>query len=57
VSLLIDTHILLWWPSHDPLLPTAARVAIASSESDLLVSAAAEREIAIKNAAGRLLQA
>jgi len=54
VSLLLDTHILLWWLSDDPLLPTAARVAIASPESEVLVSAATAWEIAIKQAAGRL---
>jgi PIN domain nuclease of toxin-antitoxin system len=54
VSLLLDTHILLWWLSDDPFLPTAAREAIASSESEVLVSAATAWEIAIKQAAGRL---
>jgi PIN domain nuclease of toxin-antitoxin system len=54
VSLLLDTHILLWWLSDDPLLPTAAREAIASPESEVLVSAATAWEIAIKQAAGRL---
>ncbi len=54
MSLLLDTHILLWWLSDDPLLPTAARVAIASPESEVLVSAATGWEIAVKKAAGRL---
>ena len=54
MSLLLDTHILLWWLSDDPLLPTAAREAIASPESEVLVSAATAWEIAIKQAAGRL---
>jgi PIN domain nuclease of toxin-antitoxin system len=54
VSLLLDTHILLWWLSNDPLLPTAAREAIASPESEVLISAATAWEIAIKQAAGRL---
>jgi PIN domain nuclease of toxin-antitoxin system len=54
VSLLLDTHILLWWLSDDPLLPTAASEAIASPESEVLVSAVTAWEIAIKQAAGRL---
>jgi PIN domain nuclease of toxin-antitoxin system len=54
VSLLLDTHILLWWLSDDPLLPAAAREAIASPDSGVLVSAATAWEIAIKRAAGRL---
>ena len=54
MSLLLDTHILLWWLSDDPLLPTAAREAIASPQTEVLVSAATAWEIAIKQAAGRL---
>jgi PIN domain nuclease of toxin-antitoxin system len=54
VSLLLDTHILLWWLSDDSLLPTAARQAIASPQTEVLVSAATAWEIAIKQAAGRL---
>jgi PIN domain nuclease of toxin-antitoxin system len=54
VSLLLDTHILLWWLSDDPLLPTGAREAIASPDNQVLVSAATAWEIAIKKAAGRL---
>ena len=54
MSLLLDTHILLWWLSDDLLLPIAAREAIASPESEVLVSAATAWEIAIKKAAGRL---
>ena len=54
MSLLLDTHILLWWLSDDPLLPLAARNAIASPESEVVVSAATAWEIAIKQAGGRL---
>ncbi len=54
MSLLLDTHVLLWWLSDDPLLPTAAREAIASPENEVFVSAASAWEIAIKKAAGRL---
>lgn len=54
MKLLLDTHILLWWLSDDPLLPATARAAIALAENEVLVSAAAAWEIAIKRAAGRL---
>lgn len=46
MSLLLDTHILLWWLSDDPLLPRAAREAIALPDSEVLVSAATVWEIA-----------
>ncbi|MHB8296258.1 MAG: type II toxin-antitoxin system VapC family toxin [Acidimicrobiales bacterium] len=54
MTLLLDTHILLWWLSDDPLLPAAARDAIGLPETEVLVSAATVWEIAIKKAAGRL---
>jgi PIN domain nuclease of toxin-antitoxin system len=54
VSLLLDTHILLWWLSDDPLLPASAREAIASPDNEVMVSAATAWEIAIKKAVGRL---
>lgn len=54
MSLLLDTHILLWWLSDDPLLPGTARGAISSPDNEVLVSAAAVWEIAIKKAVGRL---
>jgi len=54
MSLLLDTHILLWWLSDDPLLPAAARGAISSPDNNVMVSAAAVWEIAIKKAAGTL---
>jgi PIN domain nuclease of toxin-antitoxin system len=54
MSLLLDTHILLWWLSDEPLLPAAAREAISSPDNEVMVSAAAVWEIAIKKAVGRL---
>lgn len=54
MRLLLDTHILLWWLSDDPLLPVVALEAIASPDIEVLVSAATAWEIAIKKAAGRL---
>jgi len=54
VSLLLDTHILLWWLADDPLLPLAARDAIMSPENEVAISAVTAWEIAIKQAVGRL---
>lgn len=54
MNLLLDTHILLWWLSDDPLLPDPALQAIASPSPEVLVSAVVAWEIAIKKAAGRL---
>ena len=54
MNLLLDTHILLWWLSGDPRLPTPARDAIASPENAVTISAATAWEIAIKKAARRL---
>jgi PIN domain nuclease of toxin-antitoxin system len=54
LRLLLDTHILLWWMADDPALPQAARQAIADPDNEVLVSAAAVWEIAIKQASGKL---
>lgn len=54
MSLLLDTHILLWWLADDPALPSKAAEAIADPDAVVLVSAASAWEIAIKKAAGRL---
>lgn len=54
MRLLLDTHILLWWLSDDPLLPAKARTAIANPAAEVFVSAATAWEIAIKQTLGRL---
>lgn len=54
MSLLVDTHILLWWLGADPALPPAARTALADPATEVLVSAASAWEIAIKKVAGKL---
>jgi PIN domain nuclease of toxin-antitoxin system len=55
MSLLLDTHILLWWLSDDRALPPLARDAIADPDAVVVVSAATAWEIAIKKSAGRLV--
>lgn len=53
MRLLLDTHILLWWLSAQPLRPKAA-AAITSADSDVWVSTATVWEMSIKVALGKL---
>ena len=52
VSLLLDTHVLLWWAADDTRLGPRARAAVAGDE--VFVSAVTAWEIEIKRALGRL---
>ncbi|MBK5222495.1 MAG: type II toxin-antitoxin system VapC family toxin [Acidimicrobiia bacterium] len=54
MTLLLDTHILLWWLAADPKLPWPAAAAISDGATLVAVSAASAWEIAIKRTAGRL---
>lgn len=54
MTLLLDTHVLLWWLFGDPRLSPAMRKAIVEPTSTVLVSAASAWEMAIKAAAGKL---
>jgi PIN domain nuclease of toxin-antitoxin system len=54
VSLLLDTHIVLWWLAGDPALPTQAADVIGEGSTRAVVSAATAWEIAIKKVSGRL---
>lgn len=51
---LLDTRILLWWLSDDPLLAEEARHVIRNRAGAVFVSAASAWEIAIKKASGKL---
>lgn len=53
-SLLLDTHVLLWWLSDDERLPERMRVAVADGENEVFVSAASAWEMSIKAALGKL---
>lgn len=53
MSLLLDTHVVLWWAHDDRRLGEAARRAIASSER-VFLSSIAVWEIEIKRALGKL---
>jgi PIN domain nuclease of toxin-antitoxin system len=54
VTLLLDTHVLLWWLADDPRLTPAMREAIADPSTSVVVSAASAWEAAIKAAVGKL---
>jgi PIN domain nuclease of toxin-antitoxin system len=54
VSLLLDTHVVLWWLTDDPTLSDDIKARL-DHEPDVYVSAATIWEVAIKQAAGKLL--
>lgn len=54
MTLLLDTHVLLWWLADDPRLTPAMREAIADPSTAVVVSAASAWEAAIKAAIGKL---
>ena len=54
MTLLLDTHVLLWWLADDPRLTPTMREAIANPTTPVMVSAASAWEVAIKAAAGKL---
>lgn len=51
---LLDTHVLLWWLAGGQKIAKAARDAISSPDSIVLVSSATMWEISIKRALGKL---
>ena len=54
MSLLLDTHVLLWWLTDDPRLGGTARAAIQDPLTDVAVSAVTVWEVSIKRALGKL---
>ncbi|NIZ90769.1 type II toxin-antitoxin system VapC family toxin [Kineococcus rubinsiae] len=54
MSLLLDTHVLLWWLADDERLPERMRAAVADDEQEVLVSAATAWEMSIEAALGKL---
>jgi PIN domain nuclease of toxin-antitoxin system len=54
MTLLLDTHALLWWLADPKLLSEDARRAIGDGKNTVYVSAAVAWEIAIKRALGKL---
>ena len=54
MTLLLDTHVFLWWVTDQSEVSPTAREAIANPANRVLLSAASGWEIAIKSALGRL---
>ena len=54
MSLLLDTHAVLWWSTDDGALPVSARKYIAHYGTSVFVSAASAWEVATKFRLGRL---
>lgn len=54
MSLLLDTHVFLWWCADNPSLSVGACQAINEGEQDVFVSAATVWEITIKQSLGKL---
>ncbi|MFD4429007.1 type II toxin-antitoxin system VapC family toxin [Nocardia sp. NPDC058497] len=53
MSLLLDTHVILWWLTDDPTLDAELRGRL-DHDPDVYVSSAAVWEIALKQASGKL---
>jgi PIN domain nuclease of toxin-antitoxin system len=53
VSLLLDTHVVLWWLSDDPTLAVEIKDRL-DHEPDVYLSAATVWEVAIKQSIGKL---
>ncbi len=54
MSILLDTHVLLWWLADDERLPVPMRKAVSEPDMEVFVSAASAWEMSIKAALGRL---
>jgi PIN domain nuclease of toxin-antitoxin system len=54
VSLLIDTHVFLWWRDGSPRLPERVGDRIREPDADIVVSIVCFWEIAVKRAIGKL---
>uniref|UniRef100_UPI0040571BFC type II toxin-antitoxin system VapC family toxin n=1 Tax=Candidatus Electrothrix sp. TaxID=2170559 RepID=UPI0040571BFC len=57
ISLLLDTHIFLWWLFDDPHLPPGIRDAVTDMQNTAFVSAASVWEISTKFRLGKLPEA
>ncbi|MBI2027636.1 MAG: type II toxin-antitoxin system VapC family toxin [Deltaproteobacteria bacterium] len=54
MTILLDTHILLWWLSADDLLPKKARDIISSPNNLIFISSISAWEIVLKKSLGKL---
>jgi len=53
MTILLDTHVFLWWITNDSRLSATAQALIRDKSNDLLLSAASAWEIAIKSSIGK----
>jgi PIN domain nuclease of toxin-antitoxin system len=54
LNLLLDSHVLLWWPIGSPRLGAEARALIEDQENRLFMSAASWWELGLKRSLGKL---
>ncbi len=54
MRLLLDTHILLWWLTNDPALPTRADTLMVDPANEISISAISLWEVGIKARLGKL---
>lgn len=54
ITLLLDTHIFLWWLFNDPNLPEGIRKAVENTNNTVMVGAASVWEITTKFRLGKL---
>jgi len=54
LSILLDTHVLLWWLEDNPALTAQARETISDPENTVIVSAVSLWEIWLKQSLGKL---
>ncbi len=54
MTVLLDTHLLLWWLANDSSVSVSARRIVSNGSNRVFVSAASAWEIAIKRALGKL---
>ena len=57
MSILLDTHALLWWMNGNPRLSERARAAVGAPSAEVFVSAASAWELAVKLRLGKLPEA
>jgi len=57
MSILLDTHVLLWWLFDEPKLCAIARTQISNPQNEIYVSSASAWEIATKYRLGKMPEA
>jgi PIN domain nuclease of toxin-antitoxin system len=55
MSLLLDTHVVLWWLTDDPTLPDEVKARL-DQQPDVYLSSATVWEVAIKQSIGKIIE-